>query len=253
MIEEDFSIGCSIIHRLDPRVKTAAAWVFSVVVAVSDRFPALVFSIFIALALAGLARLSLKILLSRLLLVNILIFLIWIFIPFTIEGKPLFSLGPLTATMDGVIYSAMITIKSNSIILALIALTATMPVFTLGRAMKHLYVPSKIVHLFLFTYRYIHAIHREYRRLMDAISIRGFQPGTNMHTYRTYAYLIGMLLVKSYDRAERVRAAMLCRGFRGRFYDLSEFSLKSADLITMLIMLLAVTGIGLLQWTRIIY
>ena len=69
-----------------------------------------------------------------------------------------------------------------------------------------------------------------------------------MHTYRTYAYLVGMLLVKSHDRAERVRSAMLCRGFKGRFYELSEFSFQFSDLIIMFLMLLAVTIILLLQW-----
>jgi cobalt/nickel transport system permease protein len=133
------------------------------------------------------------------------------------------------------------------------SLTATMTVFTMGRAMRHLYMPSKIVHLFLFTYRYIHAVHREFRRLTDAMQIRGFNPGTNTHTYRSYAYLIGMLLVKSHDRAERVRAAMLCRGYRGKFYDLSDFSLKPVDIVVLIIMLSVITMIGLLQWTQIIY
>jgi len=253
VIEADFSEGNSIIHKLDPRVRTVAAFAFSIVVAVSDRFPALLFAIFTSIALVSLARLSIKLVLSRLLVVNILIFLLWLILPFTFEGERLFSLGPFTASMEGIIYSVLITIKSNSIILVLMALTATMSVFSMGKAMRHLYIPSKIVHLFLFTYRYIHAIHREYIRLRDAMDIRGFRPGTNMHTYRSYAYLIGMLLVKSHDRAERVRAAMLCRGFRGRFYDLSEFLLKPIDLIMLVIMLSAVTVVGLLQWTRIIY
>jgi cobalt/nickel transport system permease protein len=69
-----------------------------------------------------------------------------------------------------------------------------------------------------------------------------------MHTYRTYAYLVGMILVKSHDRSQRVRAAMLCRGFQGRFYDLSEFAFRSSDLVMVLMMTMAVTGIGLLQW-----
>ena len=123
----------------------------------------------------------------------------------------------------------------------------------MGRAMGSLRVPSKIVFLFIFTYRYIHAIHREYMRLKDAIDIRGFRPGTNLHTYRTYAYLIGMLLIKSHNRAERVQAAMLCRGFHGKFYDLSEFSLRPSDILLFIFMSLALTIIALLQWTTIIY
>jgi cobalt/nickel transport system permease protein len=76
-------------------------------------------------------------------------------------------------------------------------------------------MPDKIVHLISFAYRYIHVIHTEYGRQLNAMKIRGFYPKSNLHTYKTYAYLVGMLLVKSYDRAKRVQAAMLCRGLIG--------------------------------------
>ncbi|MBW1805909.1 MAG: cobalt ECF transporter T component CbiQ [Deltaproteobacteria bacterium] len=253
MIEEGFSSGNSIIHGLDPRVRTLIACAFSVIVAISDRFPALAVSVLISMTLAFLARLPIGKASFRLLMVNGFILLLWLFLPFTMGGETLFTLGPLTVAKKGVLYSALITVKSNAIILALMALVATMPVFTIGRAMRNLHVPGKIVYLLLFTYRYIHAIHREFWRQMNAIKIRGFQPGTNIHTYRTYAFLVGMLLVRSHDRAERVRAAMLCRGFRGRFYDLSEFALKGSDLVITALMLLAIICVGLLQWTEIIY
>ena len=248
MIEEGFAHGDSLIHGLDPRVKTVVAGSFSIVVAICDRFVALIPALLVAVSFMLLARVRLKQVFPRLLIVNGLILLLWFFLPFTFEGRPLFGLGPLIATREGIIYSSLITIKSNAIILTIMALVATMSVFTLGRAMSHIRVPSKIIYLLLFTYRYIHVIHMEYQRLMKAIKIRGFRPGTNIHTYRTYAYLVGMLLVKSHDRAQRVRAAMLCRGFRGRFYDLSEFSFKTSDMVMMLLMLTAVFGIGLLQW-----
>ncbi|MBL7176222.1 MAG: cobalt ECF transporter T component CbiQ [Desulfobacteraceae bacterium] len=251
MIEEDFPNGNSVIDHLDPRVKMVVAGAFSLVVATADRFLALVPAMVLSLSFMLLAGLRLNKVCFRLLIVNGLILLLWIFLPFTVEGEPLFTLGSLTATKEGIIYSTLITIKSNSIVVAIMALLATMPVVTMGRAMRELYVPEKMVHLFFFTNRYIHTIHMEYNRQMNAIKIRGFRPGTNVHTYRTYAYLVGMLLVKSHYRAERVRAAMLCRGFRGKFYDLREFSFTSSDLIIMIVMLLAVTSVGLLQWTNI--
>lgn len=253
MIEESFVNGDSVIHCLDPRVKIIVAGVFSIIVAVSDRFGALISAIIFAMSIVLLARLPIKKVCTRLLIVNGFILLLWFFFPFTIKGKQLFTLGPLIATKEGIIYAILVTIKSNAIIVTIMALVATIPIFTMGSAMRHLYIPAKFVHLFFFTYRYIHVINMEYQRLMNAIKIRGFNPGTNMHTYKTYAYLVGMLFVKSYDRARRVRAAMLCRGFSGRFYDLSEFSFKTSDGVIMVLMLLAITGIGLLQWTRIIY
>jgi cobalt/nickel transport system permease protein len=114
-------------------------------------------------------------------------------------------------------------------------------------------MPEKIVHLISFAYRYIHVINAEYGRLMNAMKIRGFYPRNNLHTYRTYAHLVGMLLVKSYERASRVQAAMLCRGFKGNFYDLSEFFMKTSDRLALVLLLLITVCIGVLQWTNIIH
>jgi cobalt/nickel transport system permease protein len=86
-----------------------------------------------------------------------------------------------------------------------------------------------LCHLLLFTYRYIYVFEQEYRRLVQAMKIRGFQARTNLHTYRSYAYLAAMLLVRSFDRAERVFAAMRCRGFNGTFYSLKSFSWQRRD------------------------
>jgi len=163
-------------------------------------------------------------------------------------GEVWFSIGPLAATGPGIAYATLITLKSNTILISLTALVSTIPVFTVGRAIKYLLVPDKIVHLFVFTYRYIHTIYGEYGQLINAIKIRGFQPKTNLHTYRTYANLVGILILRSINRAERVQAAMLCRGFNGVFYDLHEFSLSHKDIVITVLMLLAVVGIGVLQW-----
>jgi cobalt/nickel transport system permease protein len=113
----------------------------------------------------------------------------------------------------------------------IIALLGTSPVFTLVHAPSHLWVPGKIVHLFFFCFRYVHVIHKEYHRLVNAMKVRGFKPGTNMHTYWTYAYLVGMLLVKSFDRSQRILAAMKCRGFKGKFYILHHYGMKKADYV----------------------
>ena len=209
--------------------------------------------IFTIIFLLSVTQFPIRQTLHRLLIVNIFIFFIWLFIPFSVEGWRLISIGPFVATREGVELALKITIKSNLILIAIAAFFTTMPVFTLGRAMRHLRMPGKIVNLLLFTFRYIHVILKEFDRLTNAIKIRGFQPGTNIHTYKTYAFLAGMLFVRSYDRAERVHNAMLCRGFHECFYDLSEFSLKITDVVFLVLMSFIIASIGLLEWTRIIY
>jgi cobalt/nickel transport system permease protein len=250
MIEE-LAAGDSLIQRLDPRVKIVVVFLFSVAVAVSNRFVVLMLALGLGLCIVLAARLPIKQLVRRLVPVNMFIILLWFFLPFTFEGEPLFSVGPLVGTHEGVLYAARISIKSNAIMVMLIALVASTSILTLGHAMHELRVPKKIVHLFFFTYRYIYVIHREYLRLVSAMKVRGFRPGTNVHTYKTLAYLVGMLLVRSSERAERVHNAMLCRGFSGNLYSLSEFSLKSRDMISLILMLALILTLGVLEWTKI--
>jgi cobalt/nickel transport system permease protein len=244
--------GDSLIQRLDPRVKIVVVFLFSVVVAVSNRFVVLLLGLALGLSMALLARLPAKQVLVRLVPVNLFIIFLWFFLPFTLQGKPLFSVGPLVGTHEGVLYAARISIKSNTIMAGLIALVASTSLLTLGHAMHDLKLPKKLVHLFFFTYRYIDVIHKEYLRLVNAMKVRGFRPGTNMHTYRTFAYLIGMLLVRSSDRADRVHSAMLCRGFRGNLYSLSAFSLRACDVISLILMLVLILALGVLEWTTMV-
>ena len=136
--------------------------------------------------------------------------------------------------------------------MVLIALVASTSILTLGHAMHEMKVPQKIVHLFFFTFRYIHVIQREYVRLGNAMKVRGFCPGTNIHTYKTMAHLVGMVLVRSSDRAQRVYNAMCCRGFRGKLYSLRKFSLRTVDVISLIVVVALIAGLGVLEWGRII-
>ena len=226
---EEFALGDSFVHNLDPRVKIISAFVFSTVVAlnhwISAAAVAIVFPAFLILA----ARISLRRVLSRLAIVNTFVLFLWFFLPFTFPGEVIWSWGPLEIHREGLLYALLITLKSNAIVLMVIALLGTSPVFNLVHTLSHMGFPNKLVHIFFFCFRYIHVIHEEYHRLVKAMKIRGFQPRSNIHTYRAYAYLVGMILVRSFDRSKRILAAMKCRGFRGKFYILHHYEMKKYD------------------------
>jgi cobalt/nickel transport system permease protein len=247
-IQEPFSEGASLAHRLDPRGKIVVAALFAVLVAVSKSYPATLAGLALALLWLALARLPVKQVIVRLLVVNSFIFFLWLILPLTYPGDAVWHLGPLTATRQGLLFTGLITLKSNAIIIGLIALIATVPVVTLGQAMHNLRLPDKLCHLLLFTYRYLYVFEQEFHRLVQAMKIRGFQPRTNLHTYRSYAYLAAMLLVRSYDRADRVYQAMLCRGFHGTFYSLRTFSWHRRDVIFLGLSLLALAALLYLEW-----
>jgi cobalt/nickel transport system permease protein len=252
MISEPFTIKNSLIYRLDPRLKVIFATGYSFVVALSSKFETLLAAIVFSLLLIGLARLNVQEVAKRVGVVNGFILFLWLVLPLTIEGEPLFHIGWFNITRPGVLMSLKITIKSNAILLAFIALIASMPLAVLGHALNRLFIPEKIVLLLLLTYRYLFVMEQEYRRLVRSAKIRGFRPGTNMHTYKTYAYLIGMLFVRASARAERVHQAMLCRSFQGKFYSFYDFSISRTDWICSAVMFSVIIGLALLELLKIV-
>lgn len=229
MVCETFTLQHTLIHRLDPRGRVVAAVAFSVLIAVSGRFSSLGASLAGAVFLCVLARLPLGALLKRLAAVNAFVLLLVVVLPLTTPGTILAEFGPLAFSREGLLRAVMVGLKANAIVLTLTGLLGTMEVVELGHALSHLRVPDKLAHLFLFTIRYVDLMHHEYSRLRSAMRVRCFRPGMNRRTYRALAHLVGMLLVRSFDRSERVLAAMKCRAFRGRFYVLRHFHFHRRD------------------------
>jgi cobalt/nickel transport system permease protein len=228
---EEFASGDSFVHNLDPRAKILAVAVFSIVVALTHSIAAAAISVAFPLVLISVARIPFIRIATRLALVNAFVVFLWCTLPFTSGGAVVWSFGPLNVHAEGLRQALLITLKSNAVVLTVMALLGTSSVFTLVHALSHLGVPMKLVHLFFFCFRYVHVIQDEYTRLRNAAKIRGFNPSTNLHTYRTYAFLVGMILVRSFDRSKRIMAAMKCRGFKGSFYILHDYRMKRYDYV----------------------
>jgi cobalt/nickel transport system permease protein len=187
---------------------------------------------------------------KRLLGPVIFLLLLWAVLPWSYEGDVLTALGPVIITRPGVTLCAQISLKTVCLMVAFMALVATMTVDTLGHTLNRLRLPDKMVHLLLITYRYLFVIEQEYQRLVRAMKIRNFHPKTNLHSYRTYAYLVGMLFVRASERARRVYGAMRCRGFNGRFVSLREFPPHPRNHIFSLGCILSLALLATLEWMK---
>jgi len=248
MILERFSEGSSPLHRTDPRVKICIALPLVFSVALSNRFEAVVLGLGGAICLLIYARIALKPVMQSLRVLLVFILLLWIFLPLGMQEDELFRVGAFSFSREGVQRALLISLKSTTIVLFIISLISTSTVFSVVHALHHLRVPRKLVYLAFLSYRYIQVIHDEYLRMKNAMRMRGFRPRTNAHTYKSYAYLTGMLLVRSYDRAQRIYEAMLLRGFHGEYYLLRHFSIGKQDILFALFMSFFIFGIVWLEW-----
>jgi len=82
-------------------------------------------------------------------------------------------------------------------------------------AFEHLRVPAILTTIIAFLYRYLFVLSAEGGRMARARSLRSFA-GRGLGV-RVYASLVGHLLLRTFERAQRIYQAMLSRGFRGEF------------------------------------
>lgn len=239
---EPFAHGDSFIHRIDPRTRLVGAAVLTLPVALCQRLEVALAAFALGMFLTLAARLPFGKLFKRMLAVNLFTLFLWPFLPFSTPGPAVFSVFGLGASLEGIRLAGLITLKTNAIVLSLTALLATVTIRDLGPAMQALKVPDKLCHMLVFTHRYSVLIRQELTLMTQAARARGFHPRTDIHTYRSYAWIAGMLLVRSWDRAERVQDAMHCRGFSGRFHTLAEFRHTPRDTV-FLTMLTAIAAL----------
>jgi cobalt/nickel transport system permease protein len=235
-------------HRIDPRYRVAGAALFAIAVALSRDVTALLAALALSLVSVRVARLGWGQVFRGLMAPAVFLLLLWVVLPWTHGGQAWFHVGPVAVSHAGIELCILISLKTASLLLTLMALISTMTLDTLGNALSRLGVPDKMVYMMLITYRYLFLLEQEYQRMTRAMKIRSFRPRTNLHTYRSYAYLVGMLFVRASERARRVHWAMVCRGFSGRFTSLRAFPKNGRGRVFSVCVVLSVMIVGVLSW-----
>ena len=123
----------------------------------------------------------------------------------------------------------MISLKAFSVILLILPMLATMKFVTFIKALEKLKVPNKLTQMIAFTYRYIFVLLNEIQRTLRSIESRGYQKRLNIFNLQILSNVIGMLLVRSYERSQRIYNTMVSRGYNGKIITLRKFKMCSMD------------------------
>jgi cobalt/nickel transport system permease protein len=229
--------------RRDPRLLLVVTGLFAVVTVSLQTLAAATVALGFGVAAAAAGGLPFRSLLKRLAALEALMAVLLATLPFTVAGDAVLSLGPLTATREGANAAALIFLRANAVVLVLLGLLGGLEPVVLGHALARLGVPHKLVHLLLLTISQIKHLDDERWRLRRAMRARAFVPRSNRHTWVSYGNLIGMLLVRSLERARRIEAAMRARGFQGRLYLLDDRHWRLVDTVSLVVLVPFLAGL----------
>lgn len=250
---DQYSDRDSIIARLDPRTKLITTFVFILAVALTPPNSWLAYALYFALVvtLLTLSRLPAFHVFKRSLVIIPFVLLVAIFIPFFKEGEVVGSyniwLWQVSVTRSGLQVLWNIMAKAWLSILSLILLTSTTKFSHLLKGLEQLRLPKVMVMLLSFMYRYLFVLVDEVMRLKQARDSRNFG-GKRLWQIRTIGHMIGTLFIRSYERGERVYAAMVARGFDGRSRTLERLRFRQADAYFVTSLGLALIFISLFNW-----
>jgi cobalt/nickel transport system permease protein len=219
---ELYARGSSPLHAWDARWKLVALGVLAFVLASLDVVWTALMGIAVAVGSLLLARLPWRLVGARLAVAQVLLLPCVIILPFSFGGASV-SVGALTLSQEGLRWAALFYCRALAIIALGIALVYSTPMVVLLRALQSLRLPRVLVEIALLTYRYLFTLAAEGMRMRWALVTRGFGARSFRTSYRPLANGIGMALVRSVERTERIQQAMYCRGFQGRLHTLQRF------------------------------
>jgi cobalt/nickel transport system permease protein len=228
------------VHQLDPRVKVILTvfFILSNVLLPDGAWLAFALSLGWVLLASKWANLGFGFTVQRS-FVALPFFLAGISSIFSLPGAPLraIDIGPwhLVVTDTGVLRFASIVIRSWLSVQMAILLTATTQFPDLIHALRHLRVPPVLVSIISFMYRYLFVLSDEAMRLVRARQSRSARltghPSGGSIPWRAQVAgnMAGQLFLRSYERSDRVYAAMLSRGYSGQPLTLHSHEMHSKD------------------------
>ncbi|MDR3364460.1 MAG: cobalt ECF transporter T component CbiQ [Clostridiales Family XIII bacterium] len=217
------------IHKLHPRAKLVVTFAYIVAVVSFNRYDVLgdvPFFLYTALV-CGIGEAPLRTLHKRFLIA----------LPFCafagltnllLDRQVAFALGGAAVTF-GLLSLLAILLRTYLCVMAVFALIATTPFQGLTRELRHLRMPQIFITLIEMIYRYIGVLIDEAGCMSTAYKLRSVK--TKGIAMKDMGSFVGQLTIRSFDRGERVYAAMACRGYGGEFPEMEYAGPKPGDIL----------------------
>ncbi len=211
-----YAVLDSPLHVLEPRTKLLAftamiVAVLCIPIAHGSMFIAYFFAVAI---LMGISQVPLNYIVGR-----------------TLVILPFIVLASLAVPWNGYMGLAMLFVRAILCLILLILLTNTTRFVELLRGLRKLGCPQILVMNLSFLYRYLFVLTEEAMRMKQARDCRRVGRAPFRREVKILSSMLGTLLIRSFERAERMHYAMLSRGYAGDFPVVSPKRFSWHDLV----------------------
>ena len=221
--------GDSILSQLKPELKIFSTFciVFSIAFLSLENNVLIFLQFLIVLYFLYISKIKILTYFKRL-SIDIPFMLFALFLPFISKGdnKVMFKIFSVSLYETGFNEMISILIKITLCVSLAIVLTATTSNIEIIYGLQKLKLSPLLISILSFAIRYIDVFIDEFKRVRVAMKSRGYDE-KGIKGLKPIAYASGALLIRGYERGERVYNSMLSRGFNGSI-ELKEREYKSS-------------------------
>ncbi|MBQ3798585.1 MAG: energy-coupling factor transporter transmembrane protein EcfT [Butyrivibrio sp.] len=215
----------SVMHRLDPRVKLVATFMFIISLFLVKNFIGyIVAALFLCTGIA-LSKVPPKFIFRGMKTIFFLLFITMLFNLFLTPGRALVSFWKLTITYEGIKMAFMMAIRLIFLITGSSIMTLTTTPNNLTDGLESLLRPLKVIKvpvheismMMSIALRFIPILMEETDKIMKAQMARGadFESGSLINRAKSLVPLLVPLFISAFRRANDLAMAMEARCYRG--------------------------------------
>ena len=218
----------SLLSQLKPEIKIVSTFmiVLSIAFLSLESTVSIMVQTLIVLMMINLSKIKVSTYFKRL-SIDIPFVLFALFLPFLSKGDNtvMFELFSLRIYETGFYEMISILIKITLCVSLAIVLTATTSNIEIIYGLQKLKISPLLISILSFAIRYIDVFIDEFKRVKVAMKSRGYDQ-KGLKGLKPIAYASGALLIRGYERGERVYNSMISRGFNGHLFHLLQLLLK---------------------------
>lgn len=215
----------SVIHRLDPRVKLIATLAYIISLFIVNGWIGYALASLYLVIVISLSRVPFHYIVRGMKAVMFILLITILFNLFLTPGTPVWTLGPLTLTREGIVFAVKMAVRLTFLIFGSSLMTLTTTPNELTDAMESVMGPLKVLHvpvheismMMSIALRFIPILMEETDKIMKAQIARGadFESRNLMKKIRSLVPLLVPLFISAFRRANDLAMAMEARCYRG--------------------------------------
>lgn len=250
----------SYIHKLDPRMKLLATFVFIISLFISSNFWGYLVSFIFLVSVIKISKVPLKFMLKGLKAIFIIIILTVVLNVFFTPGENiLFTIGSVEVTAEGLYFAVFMAIRLIFLIIGSSILTLTTSPIQLTdgieyslNPLKKIKVPAhEIAMMMTIALRFIPILLEETDKIMKAQMARGadFESGGIIKRAKSLIPLLVPLFISAFRRADDLALAMEARCYRGGEgrTRMKQLRYSKYDGIALVILVIYLTGLVVIK------